>query len=155
MPKTKNSKNTVAEKMKRAVIIDKQEKSNVVKKPVGRPKTRKTNTKCFAGDSNNPFLDQTSRILEKPVKLPGVLTEKPGTKQIYYTVNVPKQVKQIHQYFVWGDRVLKDQAIGKPVAELACTMLDLLPEGAERQAGLRKLLEALDCFLRANNQEVL
>ena len=33
--------------------------------------------------------------------------------------------------------------------ELACAMDTELPEGAEKTAGLRKLLEAKDCFVRA------
>ena len=33
--------------------------------------------------------------------------------------------------------------------ELACHMEATLPEGAEKTAGLRKLLEAKDCFVRA------
>ena len=32
---------------------------------------------------------------------------------------------------------------------LASAMDDTLPEGAEKTAGLRKLLEAKDCFVRA------
>lgn len=34
-------------------------------------------------------------------------------------------------------------------AQLASEMDDLLAEGAEKTAGLRKLLEAKDCFVRA------
>lgn len=34
-------------------------------------------------------------------------------------------------------------------AELAQTMIDTLPDGPELSAGLRKLLEAKDCFVRA------
>ena len=33
--------------------------------------------------------------------------------------------------------------------ELACQIDAILPEGAEKTAGLRKLLEAKDCFVRA------
>lgn len=32
---------------------------------------------------------------------------------------------------------------------LACTMIALLPDGPELTTGLRKLLEAKDCFVRA------
>jgi hypothetical protein len=35
------------------------------------------------------------------------------------------------------------------VFRLACSMDALLPNGAEKSAGLRKLLEAKDCFVRA------
>lgn len=42
----------------------------------------------------------------------------------------------------------------RPVSEAACTlaraMVDTVPRNAERTAGLRKLLEAKDCFVRAN-----
>jgi hypothetical protein len=42
------------------------------------------------------------------------------------------------------------QEVSKPFSELANAMLDTLPESPERSAGLRKLLEAKDCFVRAN-----
>lgn len=41
------------------------------------------------------------------------------------------------------------QAISKPVGELAEGMDNLLAEGPEKQAGMRKLIEAKDCFVRA------
>jgi hypothetical protein len=41
------------------------------------------------------------------------------------------------------------QAISRPVGDLARAMDDALPDGPEKQAGLRKLLEAKDCFVRA------
>ena len=39
--------------------------------------------------------------------------------------------------------------VSRPVCELAQHMDERLPEGAEKTAGLRKLLEAKDCFVRA------
>ncbi len=42
------------------------------------------------------------------------------------------------------------QAISKPIGDLAEEMDKSLPDGAEKSAGLRKLLEAKDCFVRAN-----
>jgi hypothetical protein len=39
--------------------------------------------------------------------------------------------------------------ISRPCCALANEMDMRLPEGAEKQAGLRKLLEAKDCFVRA------
>ena len=42
------------------------------------------------------------------------------------------------------------QAISKQIAETAVFMADELPDNAEKTAGLRKLLEAKDCFVRAN-----
>lgn len=41
------------------------------------------------------------------------------------------------------------QAISKPVAELASAMAEALPHNGELLVGLRKLLEAKDCFVRA------
>jgi hypothetical protein len=41
------------------------------------------------------------------------------------------------------------QEAAAPCAELADLMDAVLPESAEKTAGLRKLLEAKDCFVRA------
>ncbi len=41
------------------------------------------------------------------------------------------------------------QEISKPIGELARNMNDALPNGAEKSVGLRKLLEAKDCLVRA------
>lgn len=41
------------------------------------------------------------------------------------------------------------QAVSKPFAELAQQMDALLPDGPEKSAGMRKLLEAKDCMVRA------
>lgn len=41
------------------------------------------------------------------------------------------------------------QAVSKPLAELANEMEAQLPDGPEKSAGMRKLLEAKDCFVRA------
>jgi len=43
----------------------------------------------------------------------------------------------------------KLQKVSKPIAELAKQMEEELPDGAEKSAGMRKLLEAKDCFVRA------
>ena len=40
------------------------------------------------------------------------------------------------------------QEVSKPFYELAHKMEDELPDGAEKSAGMRKLLEAKDCFVR-------
>jgi hypothetical protein len=42
-----------------------------------------------------------------------------------------------------------DRPIAKPFADLAGIMDSLLPDGPEKSAGLRKLLESLDCMIRA------
>jgi hypothetical protein len=45
------------------------------------------------------------------------------------------------------------QAISKPCHDLAVAMTDELHDGPELTAGLRKLLEAKDCFVRAAIEE--
>lgn len=41
------------------------------------------------------------------------------------------------------------QAISRPICEIATQIDERLPNGAEKSAGLRKLLEAKDCLVRA------
>lgn len=41
------------------------------------------------------------------------------------------------------------QGVSGDVYNLACSMDAQLPESAEKSAGMRKLLEAKDCFVRA------
>lgn len=41
------------------------------------------------------------------------------------------------------------QAVSKPLCELARECDEQFPDGPEKSAGLRKLLEAKDCFVRA------
>jgi hypothetical protein len=40
--------------------------------------------------------------------------------------------------------------VSRAVGDLAEIMEQLLPDGPEKSAGLRKLLEAKDCFVRAS-----
>ena len=56
----------------------------------------------------------------------------------------------IMKYFAYSHLPEKLQAISKPIGELAEKLDAELPDGAEKSAGLRKLLEAKDCFVRAN-----
>lgn len=42
------------------------------------------------------------------------------------------------------------QLVSKSIHDLAHKMNDELPDSAEKTVGLRKLLEAKDCFVRAN-----
>lgn len=56
----------------------------------------------------------------------------------------------IMKFFAFAHLPPKLQQVSKPIAELA-QMLDVdLPDSAEKSAGLRKLLEAKDCFVRAS-----
>ena len=56
----------------------------------------------------------------------------------------------IMKYFEYAHLPEKLQAVSKPIGELATLMDNTLPEGGEKSAGLRKLLEAKDCLVRAS-----
>lgn len=51
-------------------------------------------------------------------------------------------------YFKY-DHLPSHQNISAPICHLAFAMANNLPHGPEKSAGLRKLLEAKDCFVRA------
>ena len=53
------------------------------------------------------------------------------------------------QWFAYDHLPEHLQAVSKPFGELANLMADHLPDGPELFAGLRKLLEAKDCMVRA------
>lgn len=55
----------------------------------------------------------------------------------------------VDKYFTYEHLSAPLQDVSRPVAELAKLMDELLPDGAEKSAGMRKLLEAKDCFVRA------
>lgn len=57
---------------------------------------------------------------------------------------------EILKYFEYSHLPEHLQSVSKATHELAHEMNRLLPECAEKSAGLRKLLEAKDCFVRAN-----
>lgn len=54
------------------------------------------------------------------------------------------------KFFAYNHLPEKLQVISKPCADLAVQMAAELPPSAELSAGLRKLLEAKDCFVRAS-----
>ena len=53
------------------------------------------------------------------------------------------------QFFAYEHLPPHLQAISKPFGELAKQIVETLPSNPERTAGLRKLLEAKDCAIRA------
>lgn len=53
------------------------------------------------------------------------------------------------KYFSYEHLPAKLQEVSKPIVELARLMEEMLPDGPEKSAGMRKLLEAKDCFVRA------
>ena len=56
----------------------------------------------------------------------------------------------VMKYFSYAHLPSKLQKVSKPIGDLASQMDESLPDGAEKSAGLRKLLEAKDCFVRAS-----
>ena len=57
---------------------------------------------------------------------------------------------QIMKYFEFAHLPEHLQKVSRPIGELAAQMDAALPDCAEKSAGLRKLLEAKDCLVRAN-----
>lgn len=57
---------------------------------------------------------------------------------------------EILKYFKFDHLPEHLQPVSKAAADLAFEMQRTLPAGPEKSAGLRKLLEAKDCFVRAN-----
>lgn len=60
----------------------------------------------------------------------------------------------IMKYFEYSHLPENLQEVSKPIGELARSMNESLPDGAEKSAGLRKLLEAKDCLVRAKLEDV-
>ena len=58
-------------------------------------------------------------------------------------------VASLLAFFKYGHLPEHLQAVSKPCGDLAVAMADTVPENAELTVGLRKLLEAKDCFVRA------
>ena len=56
----------------------------------------------------------------------------------------------IMRYSEYGHLPEKLQRISKLIGDSAIQMDSILPESAEKSTGLRKLLEAKDCLMRAN-----
>jgi len=53
------------------------------------------------------------------------------------------------QFFAYSHLPAHLQTVSEPFGKLAQHMVETLPSNAERTAGLRKLLEAKDCAVRA------
>ena len=57
--------------------------------------------------------------------------------------------RAILRYFVYEHLPERLQVVSRPLCDLAHTLALTVPQGPELTAGLRKLLEAKDCFVRA------
>jgi len=55
----------------------------------------------------------------------------------------------IMKYFTWEHLPAHLQEVSMPIGDLAERFHDELPDCPEKSAGMRKLLEAKDCFVRA------
>lgn len=55
----------------------------------------------------------------------------------------------VDKYFAYEHLPPNLQQVSQPIAALAKLMDESLPDGEEKSAGMRKLLEAKDCFVRA------
>jgi len=58
-------------------------------------------------------------------------------------------MNSVMQYFNYEHLPVKLQEISKPICDIAREYENNLPDSAEKSAGLRKLLEAKDCLVRA------
>jgi len=58
-------------------------------------------------------------------------------------------IRDLRAFFAWEHLPPHLQAASRPFGELADQMINQLLPSAELEAGLRKLLEAKDCFVRA------
>lgn len=56
----------------------------------------------------------------------------------------------IMRYFEYAHLPPHLQGVSRAIAQVAEHMEIILPNGPEKSAGMRKLLEAKDCFVRAN-----
>jgi len=74
-----------------------------------------------------------------------------GTREAYTAAVEGRHpgVVGIVRYFAWSHLPTHLQAVSMPLGRLALEMVETLPDGPELTAGLRKLLEAKDCFVRA------
>lgn len=63
------------------------------------------------------------------------------------------QQPEILRHFAYGHLPAELAEVSSKAAALADAMVEMLPVCAETTAGLRKLLEAKDCFVRARLHE--
>ena len=60
-----------------------------------------------------------------------------------------RRTDELRRFFAFDHLPPHLQGVSRSAARLADEMIDTLPQCAELTAGLRKLLEAKDCFVRA------
>lgn len=62
--------------------------------------------------------------------------------------------QELLKYFAYAHLPEQLRAISEPCCALALRMCEALPDSRELTVGLRKLLEAKDCFVRARLPEL-
>lgn len=83
------------------------------------------------------------------IETPIDYTPTPGTVYKDIWAGRHPSVQHFKPLFEYGHLPLGLQWIPAEVSDLVESMLDELPDGPELSAGLRRLLEAKDCFVRA------
>lgn len=74
-----------------------------------------------------------------------------NARQIKIQKEKARQIKYpVYKYFQYNHLPEGLQTVSRLCHSLAMIMIDELPDGEEKNEGLRKLLEAKDCFVRAN-----
>lgn len=73
----------------------------------------------------------------------------PDRKENRPVADLHPATEAILRHFRWNHLPEHLQAVSRPVGELAHEMASTLPQGPELTTGLRKLLEAKDCLVRA------
>lgn len=68
----------------------------------------------------------------------------------YERIDVPYENERIMSFFKYDHLPENLQKISRPLCNLALMMACILTPQAEKTAGMRKLLEAKDCFVRAH-----
>lgn len=63
--------------------------------------------------------------------------------------NQPTPSQRLLRFFDYAHLPENLQVISKPIHDLAHEMDEKIPDSAEKTVGLRKLLEAKDCLVRA------
>jgi hypothetical protein len=64
-------------------------------------------------------------------------------------MNDTKFSAPIIKHFTYEHLPVHLQVISAPICDLAVKFESIIPDGPEKSAGLRKLLEAKDCLVRA------
>ncbi|MBX9937679.1 MAG: hypothetical protein K2Y32_00415 [Candidatus Obscuribacterales bacterium] len=103
--------------------------------------------KCFGFDpSANVNIETREEHDAEPMRV-----EKPEPVPALPTAlaNRHGSVRDICEYFKYGHLPLELQAVVEPICSTIDILLEQIEDSSELTAGLRKLLEAKDCFVRA------